>query len=68
MRRQRPIKGGREPLPSCVLKDIRDAVNKAAVQYDVSRSFVVAVALAEAFGIRDQEHYADAPPRKRRTR
>lgn len=58
MRRQKPIKGGRQPLPSCVLKDIRTEVERVAKKHDVSRSFVIAVALAETFGIDEQEQYA----------
>jgi len=56
-RRQRPIKGGRDPLPACVIKDIRVAVEKLAHRYNVSKSFVIAVALAEQFGISEQETY-----------
>ena len=57
IRRQRPIRGGRDPLPSCVLKEIRDAVEREAARYNVSKSFVIAVALAHAFGIKKQEDY-----------
>jgi hypothetical protein len=55
--RQRPVKGGRSPLPACVLKDIYDAVDRRARKFGVSRSFVIAVALAEVFGITEQETY-----------
>lgn len=55
MRRQKPIPGGREALPACVLKEIRRAVEKEAMRHGVSKSFVIAVALAKAFGIKDQE-------------
>jgi hypothetical protein len=65
-RRQRAIKGGRLPLPACVLKEIRAAVEVTAARYDVSRSFVIAVALADAFGIVDQESYLVDEKRKRR--
>jgi len=54
-RRQKPVPGGRQPLPSCVLKSINREVEKRAAQFHVSKSFVVAVALAEAFGIKEQE-------------
>lgn len=56
-RRQRPIKGGRDPLPACVIRDIRHEVERLAKRHNVSRSFVIAVALAEAFGIDEQERY-----------
>lgn len=57
IQRQKPIKGGREPLPSCVIKAIRDRVESLATRYHVSKSFVIAVALADQFGISDQERY-----------
>lgn len=49
--RQRPIPGGRQPLPSCVERRIYREVEKTAVRYGVSRSFVIATALADAMGI-----------------
>jgi len=55
--RQRPIPGGRDALPACVLKEIRKAVEDEAMRYGVSKSFVVAVALSKAFGIKNQEQY-----------
>jgi len=55
MRRQKPIKGGREPLPSCVLKEIHRAVERMAARYGVSKSFVISVVLAKAFKIDRQE-------------
>jgi len=58
MRRQKAIKGGREPLPACVIRDIKVEVSRIAKRYDVSRSFVIAVALADAFGINEQEQYS----------
>lgn len=57
MKRQKPVKGGREPLPACVLKEIRSAIEREAERYGVSKSFVIAVALAKAFGIKKQEEY-----------
>jgi len=57
MRRQHPVKGGRDSLPSCVIRDIKVAVQRLAHRHDVSRSFVIAVLLAEALGIREQEQY-----------
>jgi hypothetical protein len=57
IRRQRPVKGGRHPLPSCVLHSIAREVEKRAARYRVSKSFVIAVALADVFGVADQEHY-----------
>lgn len=57
IQRQKPIRGGRQLLPSCVLKSIERAVESRATQYSMSKSFVIAVALAEVFGIDEQEHY-----------
>jgi len=65
-RRQRPIKGGREPLPACVIKDIAIVVEQLARQHKVSKSFVIAVALADQFGITEQESYLPGPLRLER--
>jgi len=66
IQRQKPIKGGRQPLPSCVIKDISREVERLARQHHVSKSFVIAVALAEQFGIEEQETYLPQPRRLRR--
>jgi hypothetical protein len=65
-RRQHPVKGGRKPLPACVLRQIWDRVDKLSRKHEVSRSFVIAVALADQFGIADQEQYLTAPPKAQR--
>lgn len=57
IRRQRRVPGGRLPLPSCVLAGIRDKVEREAARHRVSKSFVIAVVLARAFGVLDQEQY-----------
>lgn len=57
IRRQRPVKGGRAPLPSSVIGDILIAVEQTSRKFHVSKSFVIAVALAEYFGIDEQEQY-----------
>lgn len=67
--RQRPIKGGRDPLPSCVMHSIRVEIEKIARKHHVSKSFVVATELAKAFGIDGQEDYegvADARAKEQR--
>lgn len=56
-RRQKAVKGGRSALPSCVLGRIKDRVERDARLFHVSKSFVVAVALAHTFGIEEQEEY-----------
>ena len=63
MRRQRPVKGGRERLPSCVLGAINREVEARAARFDASKSFIVAVILAEAFGIPHETYLA--PPTRR---
>jgi hypothetical protein len=57
VRRQSPIKGGREALPSCILKDIHRIVEHEAHIHKVSKSWVVAVALADFFGVKEQETF-----------
>lgn len=57
IRRQPPVKGGRRPLPACVLKEIERRVQERASRYRVSRSWVVSVILADALGISDQLPY-----------
>jgi hypothetical protein len=57
LQRQKPIKGGREPLPSCVIGDISREVERLSRKFRVSKSFVIAVALADQFGIDEQETY-----------
>jgi hypothetical protein len=66
IRRQRPIKGGREALPSCVIKDIYQEVERLAHRHHVSKSFIIAVALADQFGIDEQESYLPQPFREAR--
>lgn len=55
IRRQKPIKGGRERLSPSVLKEIRVAVERDAARYGVYSSFVIAVILADHYGIDKQE-------------
>lgn len=57
MKRQKPIKGGRHRLPASVLKEINYAVEREAMKYAVSKSFVISVALAAFFKVKKQERY-----------
>lgn len=57
MKRQKPIKGGRHSLPASVLKEINYAVEREASRYGVSKSFVISVALATFFRVKEQERY-----------
>lgn len=55
MRAQQPVKGGRLRLSPCVLRSIEHAVADDARRFKVSKSFVVSVALAAVYGIKEQE-------------
>ncbi len=65
-RRQRPVKHGRTALPSCVVKEIEAAVLYIAKHEGVSKSWVVATALADFFGISIERY--DGRETKRRLR
>lgn len=56
MIRQKPVKGGRQSLPSCVIKSIKDAVSRDAIRHDVSKSFVIAVILADHYRIKIERY------------
>jgi hypothetical protein len=57
IRRQKPVRGGRERLSPCVLKEIRHAVERDAARYGVTASFVISVVLASHYRIDKQEGY-----------
>jgi predicted transcriptional regulator len=57
IRRQSPIKGGRKYLSPAVLQEIEAEVSRLAARYNVSRSWIVATVLADAFHIEKQERY-----------
>jgi hypothetical protein len=61
--RQRGIKGGRTAIGAGVIGDIEKAILREQRRYGVSRSFVIAVALAGFFGIEEQEDYHQRPER-----
>ena len=56
---QRPVKGGRDALPSCVVHKIKVEIERTARRFEVSKSFVVSTILAEAFDINIDERYYD---------
>lgn len=61
-KRQRPIKGARGPRPTLsasLMAAIEHEVGWRARKFRVSRSFVIAVALADAFNVDGQEQYLD---------
>lgn len=47
----------RTPLSASFLDAISDAVEKEARRWDVSRSFVIATAVADSLGVDEQPHY-----------
>ena len=57
IRRQTPVKGGRIPRSAGLLKKIDDEVLRQARKFKVSKSFVIATALAEGLGIKIDEKY-----------
>lgn len=61
---QRRVKGGRAALPASVLKSIWREVDRQARRFNVSRSFVIATALAHTFGIKEQDDYHTAGEEK----
>jgi hypothetical protein len=64
IKRQSPVKGGRESLPSCVLAEIEYAVEREANRHRVSKSWVIATILAYHFGIEEQVSYLPQPKAK----
>lgn len=68
MRCQRRIPGQpRTPLHTAVITEIEKRIARVMVEYDVSRSFVIAVALADFFGVSQQEQFVPQPKSKRAT-
>lgn len=59
VRTQRPVRGGRIPVSTALIKDIEVVIRREMRRYNVSRSFVIATALAFTFGIEEQESYKD---------
>ena len=49
--RQKPVKGGRDAVSGSVIKVLRRKIEHEAARYHVSKSFVVAVALAKFFKV-----------------
>jgi len=59
MRIQKKVKGGRTRVKSGLTRAISRRVESEAARYDVSKSFVIANALAFAFGIPIEDTYHD---------
>ena len=49
----------RVPTHACLMDKIDDCITEAVNEFNVSRSFVIAVALADFFGIKEQEQYRE---------
>lgn len=59
MRIQKPTKLPKRNMSCRGVQRIERAVEQTAAKFDVSKSFVIAVALAEYFNIKEQERYND---------
>ena len=57
VRRQPPVKGGRISGSHALLQDIEAEVERLAKIYNVSRSWVIATVLADAFRIKEQPSF-----------
>lgn len=57
MYRQKPIKGGRAPLSSCMIKRAARMVEADAKRFNVGKSFVVATIICHHYRISEQEDY-----------
>lgn len=67
MQHQKRVKGGRVPASACVVRQLRAIVDRTARQFNVSKSFVIAVALAKAFHV-PIESYETTERRLRRVK
>ena len=65
IRRQPAIKGGRAHLTPSVLYSIEEKVEALARTHGVSKSWVVATILADAFHIKEQPTFYDYKPRRK---
>jgi hypothetical protein len=66
--RQSPVRGGRVPVSSAFLDAVEAAVAREMRRFNVSRSFVIATAVAYALKVEEQADYRQAgvPESKRR--
>jgi hypothetical protein len=64
-RRQPPVAGGRDPVLSCLIPEIRDAVRELADTHNVRPSWVISKILADVFGIKAQPDFS-LPERRRK--
>ena len=65
-RRQKSVKGGRTRVGAGVIKEIDKAVNADAKHFKVSKSWVIACAVAAVYGIKIESYYEEGKPKKKR--
>lgn len=53
----------RLPVGSAFRPEVERAVQREMARFDVSRSFVIATAVAHALGVAEQERYTEGAPR-----
>lgn len=59
MKAQRPIKHRRR-VSAGVMRETERCIRQTCTRFQVSRSFVIAVALADYFGVQGQEQFTEA--------
>jgi hypothetical protein len=52
----------RQPVSSAFMAELERAVRREMARFHVSRSFVIATAVADALGVESQPHYAAFKP------
>lgn len=57
IRRQKPLKGGRDPLSACLDPAVYRAVQQKKREYYVAGSFIVNSILARVLGVKLDEYY-----------
>ena len=57
MYRQKPVKGGRAPVSSCMIKRAMQYVESDAKRFNVGKSFVIATIVCHHYRISEQEDY-----------
>lgn len=57
MRIQKPVRGGRKRVSAGVVKQIEQRVERDAIRYNCSKSFVVNTILARFYHVVIEEHY-----------
>ena len=57
--RQPPLKGGRRNVGSAFRPELEAAVQREMRRFNVGRSFVIATAVAQTLGVKEQEDYGE---------